>query len=159
MSKTLVAYFSASGTTARVAKELAQAAGADLYEIRPAVPYTKADLNWMDKNSRSTVEMNDKSSRPTLADRDADIAAYDTILLGFPIWWYVAPTIINTFLESYDFSGKKIVLFATSGGSGFGRTVASLKPSVAADTVIVEGKLLNGRQTAESLKAWAKSIL
>ena len=159
MSKTLVAYFSASGTTARVAKELAQAAGADLYEIRPAVPYTKADLNWMDKNSRSTVEMNDKSSRPTLADRDADIAAYDTILLGFPIWWYVAPTIINTFLESYDFSGKKIVLFATSGGSGFGRTVAGLKPSVAADTVIVEGKLLNGRQTAESLKAWAKSIL
>ena len=151
MSKTLVAYFSASGTTARVAKELAQAAGADLYEIRPAVPYTKADLNWMDKNSRSTVEMNDKSSRPTLADRDADIAAYDTILLGFPIWWYVAPTIINTFLESYNFSGKKIVLF--------GRTVASLKPSVAADTVIVEGKLLNGRQTAESLKAWAKSIL
>ena len=127
MSKTLVAYFSASGTTARVAKELAQAAGADLYEIRPAVPYTKADLNWMDKNSRSSVEMNDKSSRPALADRDADIAAYDTILLGFPIWWYVAPTIINSFLESYDFFGKKIVLFATSGGSGFGRTVAGLK--------------------------------
>ena len=159
MSKTLVAYFSASGTTARVAKELAQAAGADLYEIRPAVPYTKADLNWMDKNSRSSVEMNDKSSRPSLADRDADIAAYDTILLGFPIWWYVAPTIINTFLESYDFSGKKIVLFATSGGSGFGKAVAGLKPSVAADTAIVEGKLLNGRQTAESLKAWAESIL
>ena len=159
MSKTLVAYFSASGTTARVAKELAQAVGADLYEIRPAVPYTKADLNWMDKNSRSTVEMNDKSSRPALADRDANIAAHDTILLGFPIWWYVAPTIINTFLESYDFSGKKIVLFATSGGSGFGRTVAGLKPSVAADIVIVEGKLLNGRQTAESLKAWAESVL
>ena len=159
MSKTLVAYFSASGTTARVAKELAQAVGADLYEIRPAVPYTKADLNWMDKNSRSTVEMNDKSSRPALADRDANIAAHDTILLGFPIWWYVAPTIINTFLESYDFSGKKIVLFATSGGSGFGRTVAGLKPSVAADIVIVGGKLLNGRQTAESLKAWAESVL
>ena len=158
MRKTLVAYFSAGGTTARVAKELAQAVGADLYEIKPAVPYTKADLNWMNKKSRSSVEMNDKSSRPALADRDANIAAYDTILLGFPIWWYVAPTIINSFLESYDFSGKKIVLFATSGGSGFGKTVAGLKPSVSADTAIVEGKLLNGRQTAEELKAWAASV-
>ena len=159
MNKTLVAYFSASGTTARVAKELAHAAGADLYEIRPAVPYTRADLNWMDKKSRSSIEMNDKSGRPALADRDADIAAYDTILLGFPIWWYVAPTIINSFLESYDFSGKKIVLFATSGGSGFGKAVAGLKPSVAADTTIVEGKLLNGTQTAASLKSWVSSIL
>ena len=158
MRKTLVAYFSASGTTARVAKELAQTVGADLYEIKPAVPYTKADLNWMNKKSRSSVEMNDKSSRPALADRDADIAAFDTILLGFPIWWYVAPTIINSFLESYDFSGKKIVLFATSGGSGFGKTVAGLKPSVSADTAIVEGKLLNGRQTAEELKAWVASF-
>ncbi len=159
MSKTLVAYFSASGTTAQVAKELAQAAGADLYEIKPAVPYTKADLNWMDKSSRSSVEMKDKSSRPALADADAPVAAYDTILLGFPIWWYVAPTIINSFLERYDFSGKKIVLFATSGGSGFGQTVAGLKPSVAADADIVEGKLLNGRQTAESLKAWVETVL
>ena len=159
MSKTLVAYFSASGTTARIAKELAQAAGADLYEIRPETPYTKADLNWSDKKSRSSVEMSDKSSRPELADRNADIAEYDTILLGFPIWWYVAPTIINSFLESYDFSGKKIVLFATSGGSGFGRTVAGLKPSVAADTVITEGRILNGRQTAAGLKAWAESVL
>ena len=159
MSKTLVAYFSAGGTTERVAKELAQAAGADLYEIKPAVPYTKADLNWMDKNSRSSVEMKDKSSRPALADTDAPVAAHDTILLGFPIWWYVAPTIINSFLERYDFSGKKIVLFATSGGSGFGQTVAGLKPSVAADATIVEGKLLNGHQTAESLKAWAESVL
>ena len=159
MNKTLVAYFSASGTTARVAKELAHAAGADLYEIRPAVPYTRADLNWMDKKSRSSIEMNDKSGRPALADRDADIAAYDTILLGFPIWWYVAPTIINSFLESYDFSGKKIVMFATSGGSGFGKAVAGLKPSVAADTTIVEGKLLNGTQTAASLKSWVSSIL
>ena len=159
MSKTLVAYFSASGTTARVANELAQAVGADLYEIKPAVPYTKADLNWMDKKSRSSVEMNDKSSRPALTDRDANIAAYDTILLGFPIWWYVAPTIINSFLESYDFSGKKVVLFATSGGSGFGKAVAGLKPSVAADTVIIEGKVLNGRQTVASLKAWAETVL
>ena len=159
MSKTLVAYFSAGGTTARIAKGLAEAIGADIYEIRPAVPYTKADLNWMDKKSRSSVEMNDPSSRPSLADRNADIAAYDTVLLGFPIWWYVAPTIINSFLESYDFSGKKIVLFATSGGSGFGKAAAGLKPSVAADTVIVEGKVLNGRQTAESLKAWAETVL
>ena len=106
MSKTLVAYFSASGTTKRTAERLAQAAGADLYEIKPAVPYTSADLNWMDKKSRSTIEMQNPSSRPELADKDADIASHDRIFLGFPIWWYVAPTIINTFLESYDFSGK-----------------------------------------------------
>ena len=128
MSKKLVAYFSASGTTARVADNLAKAAGADLYEIKPAVSYTKEDLNWMNKQSRSSVEMRDKSSRPALADTDADIAAYDTIFIGFPIWWYIAPTIINTFLEAYDFSGKKIVLFATSGGSGFGKAVDSLQP-------------------------------
>lgn len=158
MSKVLVAYFSASGTTARVAKELAPAAGADLYEIRPQVPYTRADLNWMDKKSRSSVEMNDKSSRPVLADKDAKITAYDTILLGFPIWWYVAPTIINSFLDGYNFSGKKIILFATSGGSGFGKAVAGLRPSVSADTTIVEGKLLNGTSVA-SLKSWVSSVL
>ena len=158
MSKTLVAYFSASGTTAKVAKSLADAAGADLYEIRPAVPYTQADLNWMDKKSRSSVEMNDKSSRPALADKDADISGYDKILLGFPIWWYVAPTIINSFLESYDFSGKKIVLFATSGGSGFGKAVDGLKGSVAADTVITEGKMLNGSFSAVELKAWVDTL-
>ena len=127
MSKTLVAYFSASGVTARVAKNLAGAADADLYEIRPAVPYTSADLNWMDKSSRSSVEMKDKSSRPELADTDADIASYDRIFVGFPIWWYTAPTIINTFLESYDFSGKTIILFATSGGSGLGKTAKDLE--------------------------------
>ncbi len=158
MSKTLVAYFSASGTTAKAAKSLAEAAGADLYEIKPAVPYTRADLNWMDKKSRSSVEMNDKSSRPALADKNADISAYDTILLGFPIWWYVAPTIINSFLESYDFSGKKIVLFATSGGSGFGKAVDGLKGSVAADTVIAEGKMLNGNPSAAELKAWVDTL-
>ena len=158
MSKTLAAYFSASGTTAKAAKRLADAANADLYEIRLAVPYTQADLNWMDKKSRSSVEMNDKSSRPALADKDANIGAYDTILLGFPIWWYVAPTIINSFLESYDFSGKKIVLFATSGGSGFGKTVDGLKGSVAADTVIVEGRMLNGSLSADELKAWVDTL-
>ena len=155
MSKTLVAYFSASGTTAGVAKDLASSIGADLYEIRPAVPYTQADLNWMDKKSRSSVEMSDKSCRPALADTDANIIAYDTILLGFPIWWYVAPTIINTFLESYDFSGKKIVLFATSGGSGFGKAVEGLKTSVSANTEIIEGRILN---SASELKQWEKSL-
>lgn len=158
MSKVLVAYFSASGTTKRAAGDLAQAAGADLYEIKPAVPYTSADLDWMNKKSRSSMEMNDKSSRPALADADANIAQYDTIFLGFPIWWYVAPTIINSFLESYDFSGKKIVLFATSGGSGFGKAAAGLKTSVSSSTTIVEGSLLNGRNSAANLKAWVDSI-
>ena len=157
MSKKLVAYFSASGTTAKVAKTLAEAAGADLYEIKPQVPYTKADLNWMDKQARSTVEMNDKSSRPAIVTGDLDVSGYDTILLGFPIWWYIAPTIINTFLEAYDFSGKTIVLFATSGGSGFGQAVALLQPS-APNAAIREGKLLNGRQTADGLKAWVDSL-
>ena len=153
MSKKLVAYFSASGTTARVADNLAKAAGADLYEIKPAVSYTKEDLNWMNKQSRSSVEMRDKSSRPALADTDADIAAYDTIFIGFPIWWYIAPTIINTFLEVYDFSGKKIVLFATSGGSGFGKAVDSLQPS-APDAEIIAGEILNGNPNEKKLKAF-----
>ena len=152
--KSLVAYFSASGVTARAAKTLAEAAGADLYEIKPKTPYTKADLNWMDKNARSSIEMNDPSSRPEIADQNADIASYDVIFLGFPIWWYVAPTIINTFLESYDFSGKTIVLFATSGGSGLGKTVEKLKPSVSDTAVIVEGKMLNGRMTKNNLESW-----
>ena len=121
MSKTLVAYFSASGVTARAAKNLAKAAGADLYEILPAVPYTSADLDWNDKKSRSSLEMNDKASRPELKDHNAPIAEHDTIFLAFPIWWYTAPAIIRTFLEAYDFTGKRIVLFATSGGSGLGR--------------------------------------
>lgn len=158
MSKMLVAYFSASGVTARVAKKLAAAAGADLYEIRPAVPYTKADLNWMDKRSRSSVEMRDRGSRPALADTGADIAAYDTIFIGFPIWWYIAPTIINTFLEAYDFSGKKIVLFATSGGSGFGKAVESLQPS-APGAQIVAGGILNGDPDEKKLKTLAEKYL
>lgn len=156
--KSLVAYFSASGVTARAAKTLAEAAGADLYEIKPKTPYTKADLNWMDKNARSSIEMKDPSSRPELADENADIASYDVIFLGFPIWWYVAPTIINTFLEAYDFSGKTIILFATSGGSGVGKTVEKLKPSVSDTTVIKEGKLLNGHVTKENLENWLKTF-
>ena len=126
MSKTLVAFFSASGTTKRVAEKLAAAAGGDLYKIRPAVPYTGADLDWQDKHSRSSVEMSDPSSRPQLADKDAGIADYDRIFLGFPIWWYTAPAIIRSFLESYDFNGKTIILFATSGGSGLGKTAGEL---------------------------------
>ncbi len=155
MSKQLVAFFSASGTTAAVAKSLAKAAGADVYEIKPATPYTSADLNWQDKNSRSSLEMRDKSSRPALADTDAAVEAYDTIFVGFPIWWYVAPTIINSFLEAYDFTGKKVVLFATSGGSGFGKAVASLQPS-APGAAIVEGAVLNGGPNEAKLKAFAE---
>ena len=154
MSKKLVAFFSASGVTAQAARSLADAAGADLYEIKPAVPYSNADLDWMNKNSRSSIEMNDKASRPAIADTDAHIADYDVVFVGFPIWWYIAPTIINTFLERYDFSGKKIVLFATSGGSGFGKTVSNLQPS-APNAKIIEGKVLNGRHDKASLTAWA----
>ncbi len=154
MSKKLVAFFSASGVTAQAARSLADAAGADLYEIKPAVPYSNADLDWMNKNSRSSIEMNDKASRPAIADTDAHIADYDVVFVGFPIWWYIAPTIINTFLERYDFSGKKIVLFATSGGSGFGKTTENLQPS-APNAKIIEGKLLNGRHDKASLAAWA----
>ena len=158
MSKILVAYFSASGTTARAAKNLAEAAGADLYEIKPAVPYTSADLNWQNKNSRSSVEMKDKSSRPALADTNANIGAYDTILLGFPIWWYTAPTIINTFLESYDFSGKKIILFATSGGSGIGGCADALKGSVSPGAQIKAGRMLNGKLSQDELKKWVETL-
>ena len=158
MSRKLVAYFSASGVTAKVAELLADAAGADVYQIEPAVEYTQADLNWMDKTSRSSVEMNNKKLRPAMVDTDAKIEEYDTIFLGFPIWWYVAPTIINTFLEKYDFSEKKIILFATSGGSGFGKTIEELEVSVSGDAQIIEGKLLNGAQTLASVSEWVRSL-
>lgn len=156
MSKKLVAYFSASGVTANAAKMVAEAAKADLFEIKPAVPYTKDDLNWMNKQSRSSVEMNDKNSRPEIAEKCENMSDYDTIYLGFPIWWYVAPTIINTFLESYDFSGKTIILFATSGGSGFGRTVDNLKNSVSDSAVTKEGKILNGIHSVSDIESWVK---
>ena len=159
MAKKLVAYFSASGVTAKVADMLADAIGADIHEISPKVPYTKADLNWMNKKSRSSIEMNDKTIRPEIAESNVQTDDYDVIFLGFPIWWYVAPTIINTFLEKYDFSGKKIILFATSGGSKFGKTVEELKVSVSADTEIIEGKLLNGRQSIATIKAWTDTLL
>ena len=158
MSKKLVAYFSASGVTAKVADMLADAVGADIYEIRPEVPYTKADLNWMDKKSRSTIEMNDRTSRPAIADKNAKVEQYDTVFLGFPIWWYRAPSIINTFLESYNFAGKKIILFATSGGSKFGKTVDELKVSVPVTCEIIEGKLLNGKQTIPAIRNWTEAL-
>lgn len=156
MAKALVAYFSASGVTANVAEKLAAAAGADLYEIRPAVPYTKADLDWTDSRSRSSVEMKDPSSRPETEGKVENMEEYEVIFLGFPIWWYTAPSIIRTFLESYDMGGKEIVLFATSGGSGFGRTAQDLKSSVPETTVIREGRMLNGRVTEENLRDWIK---
>lgn len=158
MTKTLVAYFSATGTTAQAAKLLAKAAGADLYEIMPAVPYTKADLNWMDDKSRSSLEMHDPASRPEIAGRVENMDAYDRVFLGFPIWWYVAPVIINSFLASYDFSGKTIILFATSGGSGFGKTVEGLKNSLSPTVRIKEGRLLNGRLSESELRAWVQSL-
>lgn len=156
--KTLIAYFSASGTTKRAAEKLAAAAGGDLYEIRPAVPYTRADLNWQDKRSRSSVEMNDPDSRPALADTDAPVAGYDRIFLGFPVWWYTAPRIIRSFLESYDFSGKTIILFATSGGSGLGKTAKELASSCPGARII-EGKLLNDSLSEAELQAWVSSLI
>ena len=156
MSRKLVAYFSASGVTAKVAEKLSEAIGADLYAIEPEVPYTKADLDWMDKKSRSTIEMNNPASRPAITGKRDNMNDYDTVFVGFPIWWYVAPTIINTFLEAYDFSGKKIVLFATSGGSGFGNTVKELQSS-APDAVITEGRLLNCG-TKQEISEWVNSL-
>lgn len=158
MSKKLVAYFSASGNTAKAAKTLAEAAGADLYEIKPEVPYTQEDLDWNNPEARSSMEMKDKSSRPAIADKNANVEAYDVIFLGFPIWWYVAPTIINTFLESYDFSDKTIVLFATSGGAWFGQAVEGLKSSVSDTTNIIEGKLLNGKVYEAELANWVAGL-
>ncbi len=156
MNKTLVVYFSASGTTRKIAEMIAEVGDFSLYEITPKELYTSDDLNWMNKKSRSSVEMSNKKIRPEITDTDAHIKEYDTIILGFPIWWYVAPTIVNTFLEKYDFSGKKIVLFATSGGSGFGNTVKELKPS-APGAEIVKGKLLN-RANKQEIEKWVKSL-
>lgn len=143
MSRELVAYFSASGVTAKVAVKLAKETGADIYEIKPEVKYTKADLNWMNKRSRSSVEMNDKSFRPAIVTGDIDVSGYDTVYLGFPIWWYVAPTVVNAFLEAYDFTGKTVILFATAGSSGFGNTLAELQAS-APGAKFMETSVLRG---------------
>lgn len=157
MSNTLVAYFSASGVTKRLASTLAKAVNGDLFEIVPEVPYTDADLNWMDKNSRSTLEMKDKSSRPAVASKVENMAEYGTVFVGFPIWWYTAPTIIKTFLEQYDLSGKTVIPFATSGGSGMGKTNKDLAPSCKG-AVLKDGKRFAANASEAELSAWANSL-
>lgn len=152
--RALIAYFSASGTTARVARGMTDATGADLYEIRPAQPYTEADLDWTDKKSRSTVEMNDRSCRPAMAEPVPDMSQYDTILVGFPIWWYVEPRIVDTFLDSCDLSGKTVIPFATSGGSGIDRAESNLRSNYPRANW-GRGRLLNGGDAAE----WARGVL
>ena len=155
--KKLVAYFSASGVTKKVAQKIASAAGADLFEIVPEERYTRADLDWTDKKSRSSREMNDPDSRPAIADRFPNMEEYDTVFVGFPIWWYVAPTIIDTFLESYDFSGKTVIPFATSGGSGMGHTLEVLR-GVCPDANWKTGKVVNG-MSDRALDEWVREVL
>lgn len=155
--KTLVAYFSASGVTKSVAERLAKMTDAKLFEIKPAIPYTREDLDWTNKKSRSSVEMNDPDSRPDIAKQISDIKEYDVIFIGFPIWWYVAPTIINTFVESYDFTGKTIIPFATSGGSGMGKSVEVLK-SLCPNANWEKGKMLN-RVSDTEIEKWLGDIL
>lgn len=158
MSKKLVAYFSASGVTASLAKNLAAAIGADLFEIEPVIRYGKADLDWTNKNSRSSVEMNDKLSRPAVAKKLGNMSEYDEVFVGFPIWWYIAPTIVNTFLEGYDLAGKTIIPFATSGGSGMGETNEYLANSCKG-AKLVEGKVLRRNACADELKKWADEVV
>lgn len=157
MSRKLVAYFSASGVTAKVAEKLSEAIGADLYAIEPEVPYTKADLDWMDKKSRSTIEMNNPASRPAIAGKRDNMNEYDTVFVGFPIWWYVAPTIINTFLESYDLTGKTIIPFATSGGSDMGKTNEKLLPSCKG-AKLLDGKVFKASVSGADLAKWAEGL-
>ena len=155
--KTLVAYFSASGQTAKLAKTLAGVTGGDLFEIAPETAYTAADLDWMDKKSRSTIEMKDPKSRPAIAGKVAYMAQYDTVFVGFPIWWYQAPRIIETFLESYDFTGKTVIPFATSGGSGMGKTADILR-AVCPAADILPGKRMSARESASSVRAWVETF-
>ncbi len=154
----LVAYFSASGVTGSVAKRLAEAIDAPVYEIKPAVPYTKADLDWMNKQSRSTVEMQDKSCRPALADTDAPVENADVIFVGYPVWWYREPSIIDSFLSAYDFPGKKIVLFATSGGSGIGKEAPERAAKISGAEVF-PGTRFPAGASQEELRKWAEEYL
>ncbi len=158
MKKVLVAYFSASGETARLAKTIADLTDGKLYEIQPREPYTSADLNWNDKNSRSSVEMNDLASRPEIANRVENMENFDVVFVGFPIWWYVAPTIISTFLESYDFSGKTVIPFATSGGSGMGKTDSILHECCSESTSWCPGRRLTSRESKASVQSWINSL-
>ena len=156
MKKVLVAYFSASGVTKGAAEQLAAVGGADLHEIKPAQPYTDADLDWRDKQSRSTVEMKDKNSRPAITDKLKNMQDYDVVYVGFPIWWYTVPTIINTFMEAYDFKGKTVIPFATSGGSSIKKACEDLKAAYP-DITWKEGKLLN-RASKKELETWVKGL-
>ena len=156
MKKTLVAYFSASGVTEGVAKQLTEVTGGDLHKIQPEQPYTDADLDWRDKQSRSSVEMQDKKLRPAITDKLANMQDYDVVYVGFPIWWYTAPTIINTFMESYDFKGKTVIPFATSGGSSIKKACEDLKAAYP-DVNWKEGKLLN-RAGEKELESWVKGL-
>jgi flavodoxin len=158
MSKTLVAYFSASGITEKMARNLASAVDGDLHEIKPEKPYTSADLDWTNKKSRSSVEMNDKAFRPAVSNKVENIEQYDVIYVGFPIWWYVAPTIINTFLEQYSMEGKTVIPFATSGMSGMGKTNAELRNSCKG-AVLREGKRFEANASVAELKKWSDSIV
>ncbi len=155
--KILVAYFSASGVTAKTAQKLAEAVDADIFEIKPEQAYTSADLNWTDKNSRSSVEMNNPSCRPAIKDTLPNMEQYGVVFVGFPIWWYVAPKIINTFLESYDFTDKKIIPFATSGGSGMGKTNTELEPSCPG-AALMPGRKLDSSVSKQDLKDWAEKL-
>lgn len=157
MKKRLIAYFSASGITAKLAKNLSDAVGADVFEIIPKIPYTEADLDWHNPNSRSSIEMKDLSSRPEIAAKCNNMDEYDTIYVGFPIWWYVAPTIINTFLEQYDLTGKTIIPFATSGSSGMGKTNEMLLPSCK-NARLLEGKRWDVNASIQELSKWAESL-
>ena len=156
MKKVLVAYFSASGVTKTVAEKLARAAGADLFEIAPAKAYTRADLNWRDKNSRSSVEMNDRACRPAMANKP-DVTAYDVIFVGFPVWWYREPSIIDTFMESVDFTGKTVVPFCTSGGSGLGDSAKNMQ-SLAPSANVLDGKRFPSSASADELKKWTEQF-
>ncbi len=153
----LVAYFSASGSTAKLAETLASTLGAEFYEIRPAVPYERRDLNWMDKKARSTVEMNDRNSRPELADTDAPVPDAEVIFLGFPIWWYREPSIIDSFLDAYDFSGKTVVPFFTSGGSDLGEGQSRIA-SLAKGARVLQGKRFRARSSESDLQSWIAGL-
>ncbi len=157
MSKTLVAYFSASGVTKSEAEKLAAVADADLFEIKPVVPYTNADLDWTNDKSRSTVEMKDLYSRPKIAEKLESVEGYDTVFVGFPVWWYVEPRIIDTFLEGYDFSGKTVIPFATSGGSGLGKTAENFRKLLGKNVTVKEGRVIN-RATETELRSWVKTL-
>ena len=153
MRRILVAYFSAGGTTRRAAEEIARAVDGDLWEIVPAQPYTAADLDWTDRKSRSTLEMNDPGCRPAMAASAPDLTGYDAVFIGFPIWWYVEPRIVDTFLEGYALSGKAVLPFATSGGSGIGRAEQRLR-SLCPQAVWRPGRLVNS-----GAADWARSAL